>query len=289
MSQEILPMNKTKEIFRLHFESKLSNRQIARCHKISRATVQNYLFRFESAGLKWPLSPEIDDLILSGLLYPKKTAGPLTQEYVVPDWAETYRELKRKGVTRYLLWEEYRQALNSEQAGYSYNRFCCLYQEWEKKLGLSMRQTHLAGDKLFVDYSGQTIPILINSKTGETREAQVFVAVMGASSYTYAEATWTQTSSDWIASHTRAFEFFGGVTKLLIPDNLKSGVQKPNLYEPLINRSYEDMATHYNTAVMPARIRRSKDKALAEIGVCVVLRWILAKGEGVRTGHRTIK
>lgn len=277
MSQEKLPMNKTKEIFRLHFESKLSNRQIARCHKISRGTVQNYLFRFALIGLAWPLPTEIDDVALNRLLFPPKPPGPQTQEFFIPDWVEVHRELKRKGVTRYLLWEEYRQSLNPEQVGYSYNRFCGLYKEWEKKLGLSMRQTHVAGDKLFVDYSGKTIPVLINLKTGEIREAQVFVAVLGASNYTYAEATWTQASSDWIASHTRAFEFFGGVTKLLIPDNLKSGVKKPDLYESVINRSYEDMATHYGTAVMPARVRRPKDKAKAEIGVCVVLRWILAK------------
>ena len=184
-----------------------------------------------------------------------------------------HSELKRKGVTLTLLWEEY-QALHP--GGYRYSRFCDLYRDWRGKLTTSMRQVHKAGEKMFVDYAGHTLPI-VDRRSGEIQEAQIFVAVLGASSYTFAEATWSQALADWIGSHTRALDFFGGVPQIIVPDNLKSGVSKPCRYEPDINPTYNDLAQHYGAAVIPARVRKPKDKAKAEVAVQVVERWILAR------------
>jgi transposase len=186
--------------------------------------------------------------------------------------------LKRKGVTLTLLWEEYQAG---DPHAYRYSHFCELYRHWAGKQKLSMRQVHKAGEKLFVDYAGQTLPI-INPKTGEITEAQLFVAVLGASSYTFAEATLSQDLSDWLGSHRRAFEFIGAVPEIVIPDNLKSAVNKPCRYDPDLNPSYQDLALHYGTAIIPARVRKPKDKAKAEVGVQIVERWILA-----RLRHRT--
>jgi transposase len=191
----------------------------------------------------------------------------------VPDCASLHTELKRKGVTLTLLWEEY---LSEHPQGYRYSQFCELYRQWARKLKLSMRQIHKAGEKLFVDYAGQTLPI-VNPHTGEISEAQIFVAVLGASSYTFAEATLSQNLPDWLGSHRRAFEFFGGIPEIVIPDNLKSAVSKPCRYEPDLNPSYQDLAEYYGTAVIPARVRKPKDKAKAEVGVQIVERWILAR------------
>ena len=189
------------------------------------------------------------------------------------DWTYVHRELRRPGVTRMLLWEEYRQA---EPDGYGYSRWCELYRAWEGRLSPTMRQVHPAGERMFVDYAGQTIEV-IDGRSGEIRQAQIFVAVMGASSYTYAEASWTQTLPDWIGSHVRALAFMGGVPAQLVPDNPKVGVDRANWYEPGLNRTYLDLATHYRTAILPARPRKPRDKAKVEVGVLVVERWILAR------------
>jgi len=183
-----------------------------------------------------------------------------------------HRELKRKGVTLYLLWYEYKENISE---GYSYSHFCALYREFTKSLYTWMRQEHKAGEKLFVDYAGQTIPIL-DAVTGEISRATIFVAALGASHFTYAEATRDQTLPNWIGSHVRAFEFFGGVTELIVPDNLRAGVSKSHRYEPLLNFTYQDMANHYGVAIMPARVRKPKDKAKVEGAVLIVERWILA-------------
>ncbi len=184
-----------------------------------------------------------------------------------------HQELKRKGVTLMLLWHEYKE---QNPQGYQYSQFCYLYRQWFDKLDPVMRQDHRAGEKLFVDYSGMTVPIT-DPGNGQTLEAQIFIACMGASNYTYAEATFTQGLADWIDSHVRTFEFLGGVPDLIIIDNLKSGVTKACRYEPDLNPTYLDMANHYHIAVMPARVRAPKDKAKAEVGVQIVQRWILAK------------
>jgi len=192
----------------------------------------------------------------------------------MPDWDDADRELrKNKRVTRQLLWEEYR---SKNPEGYSYTRYCELFHEWRGLQDISMRQVHYAGEKAFVDYAGDTVRI-VDPATGEVRDAHVFVGVLGASHYAYAESTWTQSLPDWIASHTRMLAFFGGCPQILVPDNLKAGVKSPQLYEPELNPTYLEFARHYDIAVIPARSRRPKDKAVAESGVQVVERWILAR------------
>jgi transposase len=190
-----------------------------------------------------------------------------------PDWRWLHAELRRPGVTLLLAWEEYRAG---QPDGYGYSRFCDLYAEWRGRLSPTMRQTHPAGERLFVDYAGQTIEV-IDATTGEVHRAQIFVAALGASNFTYAEARWTQALPDWIGCHVNAFAKLGGVARQIVCDNLKAGVTAACRYEPGINRSYQDMATHYGTAVLPARVRRPRDKAKVEVAVQVVQRWVLAR------------
>jgi len=209
---------------------------------------------------------------LEAMLFPPPVS-PDSAPRPLPDWKTLHEELKRKGVTLFLLWEEYK-AVHPE--GYEYSRFCDLYREWAGKLPVWMRQEHKAGEKLFVDYAGMTMPV-VNQRTGEVRQAQIFVATLGASNYTYADATWTQTLPDWIASHVRALEFLGAVPSLIVPDNLRSGVSYSCRYDPDANPTYRDFAEHYGTAIMPARAAKPKDKAKVESGVQGVERRILAK------------
>lgn len=265
-------MRKIRETLRLHFDSRLGQRPIARCLNISRTTVGDYLHRAKMAGLGWPLPEDLSDQQLYNLLFPP-AASVSVPDRPLPDCSYLHTELKRKGVTLMLLWEEYQ---SEHPLGYRYSHFCELYRQWARKLKISMRQIHKAGEKLFVDYAGHTLPI-VDPHTGEITEAQIFVAVLGASSYTFAEATLSQNLPDWLGSHRRAFEFLGGVPELVIPDNLKSAVSKPCRYEPDLNPSYQDLAEHYGTAVIPARVRKPKDKAKAEVGVQIVERWILAR------------
>jgi len=266
-----LPMRKIRDVLRLSAEG-LSTRQIAASLAIGRTTLQGYLDRARGAGLSWPLPPEMSDTDLERLIYPR-TARDVSNRVSQPDWAHVHRELRRKGVTLSLLWEEYRA---DHTEGYGYSRFCELYTRWEGKLSPVMRQRHPAGERLFVDYAGHTIDV-INPMTGEVRPAQLFVATLGASSYTFAEATWTQSLPDWITSHVRAFGFFGGVTAQVVSDNLKAGVTKACFYDPVINRTYGDLAAHYDTAVVPARPHKPKDKAKVEGAVLLVERWVLAR------------
>jgi transposase len=264
-------MRKIKDVLRLHFELGLTTREIGRSLNISHNSAKRYLQRARSAGVGWPLPADLSDLDLENRLFP--APQPKVRRRVETNWAHIHTERKRRGVTLLLLWEEYKA---EHPEGLQYSQFCERYRSFLHKLKPSMRQVHRAGEKAFIDYAGQTLSIC-NPVTGEVRQAQVFVAVLGASNYTYAEATWTQSLPDWIGSHVRAFSFFGGVPRLLIPDNLRSGVQKACRYEPDINPTYDDMATHYGTAVIPARVRKPKDKSKAEVGVQVVERWILAR------------
>jgi transposase len=271
MPAKRLSMRKIKEVLRLKWAQGLSNRQIAKTCGIARPTVGEYLRRATEAGLAWPLPPDLDEAALERQLFPPPPSLP-AQARGVPDWALVHQELKRKGVTLFLLWQEYRE---THPEGYQYSWFCDHYRAWQGKLDVVMRQDHRAGEKLFVDYAGQTMPV-VDRNTGEIREVQIFVAVLGASSYTYAEATWTQGLADWIGSHRRTFAFLGGVPELVVPDNLRAGVSKAHRYEPDLNPTYQDMASHYGVAVLPARVRRPRDKAKVEAGVLLIERWILA-------------
>jgi len=272
MAKKRLSMRKLHEVLRLKLECGLSNRNIARGCNISRSTVADYLDRTERYGLKWPLPENVSDTDLERILFPP---GSLSRSCKppLPDFSYIHDELKRKGVTLYLLWEEYKER---HPDGYQYSWYCDLYRGWSGKLDVSMRQIHKAGEKVFVDYAGQTMEI-VDRLTGEVMDAEIFVAVLGASNYTYAEATWTQGLPDWIGSHVRLFEYFGGCPEIVVPDNLKSGVTKPCRYEPDINPTYADLAGHYGVAVIPARVKKPKDKAKAEVGVQIVERRILAK------------
>ena len=266
-------MRRVREILRLKHECGASDRAIGRSLGIARSTVALTLDRVAAAGLAWPLSATLGDRVLEAMLYAGAGSKQGMRRKAEPDWIHVHRELRRPGVTLMLLWEEYR---TREPGGYGYSRWCDLYRAWEGRLSPTMRQAHPAGERLFVDYAGQTVEV-VDGRTGEVRQAQVFVAAMGASSYTYAEATWTQTLPDWIGSHTRALAFFGGVPAQLVPDNPKVGVDRANWYEPGLNRTYLDLAAHYGTAILPTRVRKPRDKAKVEVAVLVVERWILAR------------
>ena len=269
MPAERITMRQIREVLRLAYELQLSERQIATSCNVSKTTVLRYLRRAKGNNLSWPLPPALGDDDLERLLFPSEPR----LRCKVPNWGKVNMELKRKGVTKLLLWEEYRAA---EPNGLSYSRYCFLYRTFVASLDTVMRQTHVAGEKLFVDYAGHTIS-WIDQATGEVHQAQIFVAVLGASNYTFCEATRTQSLPDWIGSHVRAFSFFGGAPKIVVPDNLKSGVTKAHHYDPEINTAYQEMANHYGVAVVPARSRKPKDKAKVEVGVQGVERRILAK------------
>jgi transposase len=264
-------MRKIKEVLRLRWEAKLSQREIALSCRVGRSTVQEYLLRAEAAGLRWPVPEELDEEQLEQLLFPPPVTSSHTRP--VPDWSTLHQELRGKGMTLGLLWQEYRQ---SHPQGYSYSQFCSLYRHWVSSLDPVLRQHYVAGEKLFVDYCGPTMPV-VERTTGAVREAHIFVAVLGASNFTYVEATWSQGLADWIGSHRRCLEFLRGVPALIIPDNIKAGVTSPCFYDPELNRTYQDFAEYYGTAVLPARVRKPRDKAKVETGVQGVERWILAR------------
>jgi len=272
MAQERLTMRKIREVLRLKWECGLANRAIARSCSISHSTVGEYLRRAEAAGLNWPLPSDLDEDALFARLFPR-SPDTGTREIPRPDWSYVHAELRKKSVTLRLLWVEYRE---EHPGGYGYSQFCALYRKWAKRLKPSMRLTHKAGEKVFVDYAGQTIPV-VDPQTGEVRRAQIFVGVLGASNYTYVEAHWSQELPNWIGAHTRMFEFFGGVPEIVVPDNLKAGVKDPCRYEPDLNPTYQDLAQHYGVAVIPTRSYKPKDKSKAEVGVQVAERWILAR------------
>lgn len=264
-------MRKIVEVLRLAHEGGRSHREIARAVGASPTTVGEILRRARQCGLCYPLPAGMSEAALEAQLY--APAPPSSRTRPEPDWPAVHRELARKGVTLDLLWQEYKA---EHPDGYRYSGFCEHYRRWVGRLSVSLRQTHAPGEKLFIDYAGQTVAV-VDPMTGEIRQAAIFVAVLGASNYTYCEATWSQSLPDWIGSHVRAFEHFQGVTAVLVPDNLKSGVTTACFYEPELNPTYRDLARHYATAVLPARPRRPKDKAKAEGGVLLVQRWVLAR------------
>jgi transposase len=264
-------MRKIKDVLRLKYEARLSHRQIAASLKLSVGVISKYAHAAKAAGLSWPLPADLNDRELEDRLFP---STPQVREFALPDCGYLHQELKRKGVTLMTLWEEYRDTCQGQ--AYQYAQFCVHYRKYLSRIKLSMRQTHKAGEKLFVDYSGDGVP-MIDRHTGEIHRAQIFVAVLGASGYTFAEATLSQKLPDWIGSHVRAFAFFEGVAEIVVPDNLKSAVTKPCFYEPELNSTYADMAQHYSVAIIPARPYKPSDKAMVELGVLLVQRWITAK------------
>ena len=263
-------MRKIQDILRLSYEANLSMRAVARSLSMSRDAVSETLARAKLGGVTWPLPDGLDESGLEALLYPRAQGRPV--QYPEPDWNGVFHELRRKGVTLHLLWAEYKSA---HPDGVQYSQFCERYRRFEKTLQVSLRQSHKAGDKCFLDYAGPTVPF-IDRETGEVCQTFLFVAVLGASNYTYVEAHRAQDLPTWIAAHVRMFSFFGGIPALLVPDNLKAAVTRADRYEPGVNRTYLEMAAHYGAAVLPTRPRKPKDKPKVEAAVLLVERWILA-------------
>ena len=273
-------MRQIKEILRLKHAQGMSVRQIANSCALPRSTVGDYLRRAEAAGIGWPWPAEWSEAelwqrLLAGSSGPEAPAGVPSRP--VPDWSQVHAQLGCKGLTLRLLWEEHRQA---QPDGYGYSRYCELYQAWAGTLEPVLRQVHVPGEKLFVDWAGQKVPIQLED--GRVLEASVFVTALGASHKLYAEAFADEKLESWITGHVHAFEFYGGVTAVVVPDNLKTGVSQPCRYEPQIHRSYQELATHYGTVVMPARVKRPRDKAKVETGVQIVERRVLAPLRALR-------
>ncbi|MGH7829456.1 MAG: IS21 family transposase, partial [Candidatus Binatia bacterium] len=273
MANARLSMRKIKETLRLTYQCGLSRRQVAYSLEVSRSTVADYLDRVEKAGISWPLPEDLTDQELEQRLFPPQTGTPSSAK-PLPDFDYIYQELKahkKFNLTLDLLWREYKE---QHPDGYQYSQFCERYRRFRGKLDYCMRQDHRGGEKLFVDYCEGLS--LVDPKGGELISTELFVAVWGASNYTYAEATLTQQLPDWIGSHTRAFQYFGCVPKVVVPDCLKGAVSRACRYEPELNPTYAEMASHYAICVLPARPARPRDKAKVEAGVLIAKRWILA-------------
>jgi transposase len=266
-------MRKIKEVLRLRFGLGLHQDQIARSCSIGQATVHRYLEKAAAAKLGWPLPDDLDEGRLDELLFPTRPLPITPQPRPGIDFAQLHTQLQtHKHLTLQILWEEYREA-NPE--GYGYSRFCELYQRWNRTRDVVLRHDHKPGEKMFVDWAGDAVSIY-DRESGDVTPASIFVAVLGASTYTFARAANGQGLTHWIDCHVRAFEFFGGTTRLVVPDNPRTGVTRACRYEPDLNRTYHEMAQHYGVAVMPARPRKPRDKAKVENAVLVVERWILA-------------
>ena len=264
-------MRQIRETLRLHLQAGLTYSEVARALKLSKSVVGKYVSLARVAGVDWAVAQTLTDVELEGRLY--RPPVPRASDQLAPDFAAIHHELKRPGVTLMLLWEEY--ASGNAQA-YKYTSFCIKYRAWAQSLKRSMRQVHGAGEKLFVDYAGQTVPI-IDAVTGEISAAQIFVATLGASSYTYACATPRQTTADWIGAQVQALEFFGGVPRLIVPDQARALIKHPDTYDPQPNRTYEEFASHYGCALLAARPAHPRDKPKVEGAVLLVERWILAR------------
>jgi transposase len=266
-------MRKIREVLRLSLGAGLSRRQVGAAVGLPYTTVADHLGRARAAGLSWPLPGGMDDAALEARLFPSAAGTAPRRARPLPDWTEVHRELRRKGVTLQLLWLEYREGYPD---GYQYTQFCDLYRRWQRRLDVVLRQEHRAGERLFVDFPGQTVPV-VDPGTGDVLEAEIFVAVLGASNFTYAEAFPSQALPHWIAGHVHALEYYRGCPRLLVCDNLRAGVTRAHRYAPEVNRTYQELAAHYGCAVLPARPHRPRDKAKVEAGVLLVERWILAR------------
>jgi transposase len=264
-------MRKVIEVLRLRFDQGLSHRAIARALGLAQGSVQAYLARFETSGVGWPLPPELDEVTLEARLF-RRPPIPAPAARPLPDWARVHEELKRKGVTLQLLWQEYK---TQSPDGYQYTQFCRHYHAWAETIDPVLRQVYVAGERTFVDYAGLTVPVW-EGPGPEARDAQIFVSALGASHLIYVEATRTQTLPDWIAAYVRMVEYYGGATALIIPDNASALVKKPCYYEPEVHPTYRDFAAHYATAILPTRVASPRDKAKVETAVQIVEREILA-------------
>ena len=264
-------MRKVREVLRLRHALGLSYRKINEALGVGKTSAGEIVRRAELIGLTWPLPQPFDDAELERRLF--TAPGEVQPERPAADWAKLHEELKRRSVTLVLLWQEYRA---EHPGGYGYSRFCDLYGEWRRSVSATMRQTHAAGEKLFVDFAGDTAAV-IDPLTGDSRAAHIFVAALGASNFTYAEARWSEGLADWISAHVNALGAIDGVPKAVVCDNLKAGVTKPSRYEPGINHTYAELATHYGFAVLPTRIKKPRDKAKAEVAVQIVQRFVLAR------------
>lgn len=273
MPMERMSTRRARDCIRLK-NAGISTREMTRRLGVASSTVRLTLHRCAAAGITWPLEADLTDGVLEQRLFANSGTIQGHRRHEEPDWPAVHREMKRKHVTLSILWEEY---IERHPGGYRYSQFSDLYREWEGRLPLTMRQTDTAGERLFVDYAGDGGPVVIDRLTGEIRKAQIFVAVLGASSFTFAWASWTQALVDWIDAHVRAFEAIGGVPHLLVPDNTKTAVIKACFYDPLVNRTYAEMAAHYDTAILPARLRRPRDEAKVEQAVLVIERWLLGR------------
>jgi len=263
-------MKQIRDVLRLALENRLSQRQISASLDIARGSVKDYLTRFAAVGLAWPLAPDMDDAALEKRLFPPLLPTEINRK-AEPNWAEVHESMKQKGSTIQWIHQEY---LHLHPDGLAYTSFCQGYRKFRQALKRYMRQTHVAGDKVFVDYAGPTLSVT-DPRTGEKKAAQIFVGVLGSSSYIYAEAVWSQQLPNWIASHVRMFEHFGGVPHVIVCDNLKSAVTRASRTDPTVHPTYQDMAAHYGTAIFPARPYKPRDKAKAENGVLIVERWIM--------------
>ena len=264
-------MRQIRQVLRLHLEAGLTYAQVGRALGIPKSTVGKFALLARAAGVDWTAAQGLGDEELEARLF--QPAVPRAARHLEPDYAYIHQELKRPGVTLQLLWEEYAQA---NALAYKYTSFCIKYREWAASLKRSMRQVHVGGDKLFADYAGQTVPI-VDAATGEIRAAQIFVATLGASNYTYACATPTQTAADWVGSLIGALEFIGGVPRLIVPDQPRALIARPDRYEPGVGRLVEEFCDHYSVPVLPARPAHPRDKPKVECAVLVVERWILAR------------
>lgn len=268
-------MRQIRQTLQLHHEAGLSYAQVARALGMAKATVGKIALLARAAGVDWPLAQSLTDEELEARLY--KPPAPRERAQQEPDFAWVHQELKRPGVTLALLWEEYARGLAAAgEPAYKYTSFCVKYRAWAQRLKRSMRQVHVAGERLFVDYAGQTVP-LIDAATGEIARAQVFVAVLGASNYTFACASATQSAADWVGAIIRALEFIGGAPRLIVPDQTRALIARPDRYDPTPNALVDELCAHYGVAVLPARPAHPRDKPKVEVAVQVVERWILAR------------
>lgn len=272
MANRRIELRKTRDVLTCLLDRKLSNRKTALSLGVHHSTVNDYLVRFTRSGLPWPLPADMDDPNLEACLFPaKEKKQPSSTSHI--DYADVYAQMQQKGATLMALHLEWLERTpGDEHLGYS--QFCKGYKAWRKSQRLSMRRVEIYGEAAYVDYSGATIGIT-NPETGEVQSAQVFIGVLGGSSYTYCEATWTQRSRDWIGSHVRMFAYFGGVPCVIVPDNLKSAVTKADRFFPVINETYKALCRHYGITPFPARSRKPKDKARVEGAVLLAQRWIL--------------